>query len=268
MKTRLLATLDQNSDVDAVQTIALRIGCRLEARLAVAEVIDDPRTKPEPVPIGGSSFKRRESEVAYEQAKQQLDARIAKLAEGCDAAGVEVDNSVFGPMGYDEVVERATPFDTILIARESDRGGHRRLRDLLERTSRPLISVHDSTSLGDGLLVAYDGSVQASRALMGLVASGLGRLGPATVLTVAGTTSEASNIADDAVSYLAGKDIEASTLALSGDPKVILPDTIERLTPLVLVMGAYGRNRIAELFFGSVTRKILDVSPVPVLLYG
>ena len=50
-------------------------------------------------------------------------------------------------------------------------------------------------------------------------------------------------------------------------PAEVILEQVRRLKAGLLVMGAYGQPALREFFLGSVTRKVLEESPVPLFLY-
>jgi nucleotide-binding universal stress UspA family protein len=47
----------------------------------------------------------------------------------------------------------------------------------------------------------------------------------------------------------------------------LIIDEAQRQNVELIVMGAYGRSRLAEFFLGSVTSRVIDESPVPLFLF-
>jgi nucleotide-binding universal stress UspA family protein len=128
---------------------------------------------------------------------------------------------------------------------------------------------HPLVSNGEAIVVAYDGSPPAARALQALVATGLGVQRAVQIVTVHPESSlEAARIADHAVEFLRFHDIEATRVPLVGNSsaKLFLEHARQNRASLI-VMGAYGKTRVTEFFFGSTTREVLQKTWVPLLLY-
>lgn len=56
-------------------------------------------------------------------------------------------------------------------------------------------------------------------------------------------------------------------LQSSAEAGKLIQEQVRRLKAGLLVMGAYGQPTLLEFFLGSVTRTILEESPVPVFLF-
>jgi nucleotide-binding universal stress UspA family protein len=75
-------------------------------------------------------------------------------------------------------------------------------------------------------------------------------------------------LASEAVDFLDLHGIKATPVpipsTMSAD-KVIIAQ-VEEIQPRLLVMGAYGQSIWREFVFGSTTTRLLEASPVPLLL--
>jgi nucleotide-binding universal stress UspA family protein len=119
------------------------------------------------------------------------------------------------------------------------------------------------------VVVAYDGSLQSSRALYAFEASGLARSRAVYVVSVATIRAEAVRHASRAVEFLRNHDVKAVDLPVEthDDPAGVILNEARRRDTGLLVMGAYGQPTLREFFIGSVTRTILEKSPAAVFCY-
>lgn len=133
---------------------------------------------------------------------------------------------------------------------------------------RPLLAVpaiQVGTSVGRRVLLAWNGSVEAVRAIN----AALPLLRQADSVMVAMFGAPAGADGDPGLAAWLGRHgIALHFVSESGHL-----DTGERLLSLLadegadlLVMGGYGRSRLSELVLGGVTRSVLQAMTVPVLL--
>ena len=117
--------------------------------------------------------------------------------------------------------------------------------------------------------MAYDGSLQAARALYAFESSGLAAGQPIVVVSIHPEAPEASRIAARAIDYLRFHDIkaEAHPVTTRIDPARAILDAARSRESEMIVMGGYGQPVLREFFLGSVTRTLLAESPVPLFLY-
>jgi len=151
------------------------------------------------------------------------------------------------------------------------RTARRERRFCATRTIRFLVPAragHSQTSLGATVLVAYDGGAAATRALTSFAASGLAESRKVHVATVADDGEKAWELAERAVASLQAMGVQAtvhSIVSVFPNAEALVKFGREIGASLV-VMGAFARSRMAELFSGSATRALAECSPMPLYL--
>lgn len=144
----------------------------------------------------------------------------------------------------------------------------------LKNSPRPVIAVPARLNIrpdepGHTVLVAYDGSLQAARALQAFQNSGLAGMLPTIVVSVSEEPLEAARVAERAIDYLRFHDIKAEPHPITTHKATaqVLLDAAAEHKSVLIVMGGYGQPILREFFIGSVTRTLLAESPVPLFLY-
>jgi nucleotide-binding universal stress UspA family protein len=210
------------------------------------------------------------------RARKHVEQSLHQLAEHCSQAGVEYHQVQEIGMPHEQILVEGQRHDVILLGNETkpDAGlgvpPRSILENVLRHSPRPVVAVPASPENKRGILVAYDGSLQAARAVQALVASGLPDLGSIRVLSVDRESEETANQhAGRAVEYLAAHDIDARHQPEVTEEPVerVIVDQAQRHNVELIVMGAYGRSRLAEFFLGSVTSHVIDESPIPLFLF-
>ena len=210
--------------------------------------------------------------VVHRQVEQLLEQFAARCAEA-GVAHVEV-KAVGSP--HELIAAEAQSCDLVLLARGShfhftsrDDDTDEILKKILKDVPRPIVVV-PATPFPDGpIVIAYDGSLQAARALAAFQTTGLGESREVHILSVAANAVVAAQHAERAREFLSHHKIEAVPLVLesSAPPAKVILEQIGRLNAGLLVMGAYGQPGLREFFLGSVTRTLLQETPVPLLLF-
>jgi nucleotide-binding universal stress UspA family protein len=118
----------------------------------------------------------------------------------------------------------------------------------------------------ESVLVAYDGSPAAGRALQAFAASSLNKANDICIATVRPKRDDAERQAERGREFLRRHNIPARSLAIESKagPAQVLLDQVRQLNVGMLVMGAYGRSRLHEFLCGSITRALFRESPVPI----
>jgi nucleotide-binding universal stress UspA family protein len=133
----------------------------------------------------------------------------------------------------------------------------------------PIVTI--PTSVGQRILVAWDGSREAARAVHDSLPL-LRQAGQVSLLAV--NPNEQGHIGSGAnpaamAAHLERHGITAELMeTLSGEKSVmeILFASIAEVGADLLVMGAFGHSRLKEFLFGGVTYDLLQKLPVPVLM--
>lgn len=276
MSVRIMVAIHNGSPIKASMALATRWAERLGGSVVGLGVVDESSWAPAPVlPSGGAPLDRPDKAVLA-RAAEDVDYSLQQLEEHCNQAGVEYCQvQDVGTVG-EEILTEAQRHDVIVLGKETtpDPGlgvpARSILESVLRHSPRPVVAVPDSAEDGRGILVAYDGSLQAARALQALVASGLSALGDTRILSVDEESEEtAKEHAQRAVEYLAAHGIDAESQPKVADKSVehVIVEEAQRQGVEMIVIGAYGRSRLAEFFLGSVTSRVLDGSPLPVFLF-
>ena len=146
--------------------------------------------------------------------------------------------------------------------------------DVVLSSSRPVLVVpyagRRPDRLGENVLVAWNGSREAGRALQDALPL-MSTSSAVTVLLVDPEEDADIELAEDLVAHLGRHGLHAKTQVIRRDLVTLaVSDTIltqvAELDTDLLVMGAYSHSRLREIVLGGVTRDILRDMNVPVLM--
>lgn len=277
MLRSILVALDDTPGAVAARDLALALARRTGAALTAATVLDRPHAQDahEAVPRGGSAFKERRDAALLRRATEEAGAALA----ACRAAAGDLP---FTALTLEDAPEPAllaagAEHDVIVIGRDSTLGREQTedglapvIEALLKDGARPLLVVPPGweAATEGSVVVAYDGSVPAMRALQLFALLSLHEGAPVTVLSVADAGPEAEAIAARGTAYLARHGIAARALGVAGSsPMAALTAEAQRSGARLLVAGAFGRTGLRSLFFGSATPHLLHEAPCPLFIH-
>jgi nucleotide-binding universal stress UspA family protein len=223
-----------------------------------------------PVPIGnpydgaGEAMLlqvEREREAAN---KAKLEARVA--AEGLPWSWADTTDTI-----ADAVLDAAATADVIVLNRRLDSLSHPDMRDIAGRVvthaSAPVVAVPETLERFDTgrALVAWDGQSACGAALRASVPL-LALADEVEIFAV--RNGDEGEEPTQAAEYLSRHGIHATIREVADDrtppDRLIAAEAAEWKADYV-VMGAYNRGRLAEIF-GGVTKRLLTDSAVPLVL--
>jgi nucleotide-binding universal stress UspA family protein len=272
----LLVGLDESEFSWAAVDFGIELAKEHDALLVAVAVVCEPlfrdNTPPEKL---SASYKPAYDQLVREAHERSRDL-LARFVALATAAGAKHQTLEDVGLPAEQIQIEAQRYDLILLGQEThfNYGATNRacqtLHKLLHNPPRPMIAVPKQPLPGQGVLVAYNGSVAASRSLHALVNTGLLNSGPVYVLAVdLNAEVNAADVARRAVQYLASHDISAQEIFVRSEQspsQIILDEALARQVRLI-AMGAYGHGGIAEWLFGSTTKHILQNASLPLFLY-
>ncbi|SHF57762.1 Nucleotide-binding universal stress protein, UspA family [Microbulbifer donghaiensis] len=274
----VLSCIDGSRYTSAVCDYAAWIAVKISAPLKLLHNIERgnvPAVADLTGSIGlGSQEELLEELTALEQQRSRLMVEQGKLMlqaarERAEQAGVE---QVATCQRHDSLSESLIELeDSIRVlvlgirGEDSEQGLGTQLETVVRSLHKPILVVNRDFQPPQRIMLAYDGSEAARKALALVAGSPLFRqlschlvfVGPAEAAE--GLLAEASAVLDDAglavtASRLEGKTVEALT-AYQAQHDIDLT-----------VMGAFSHNRLRDLLLGSITAKMLLSTQQPLLL--
>lgn len=117
------------------------------------------------------------------------------------------------------------------------------------------------------VLVAYDGSPSAMKAVDRMSSSAVFEGLEITLLYVGGASPSMKQKLDEAAVALGAAGLTATARTVEGEPDEALQSIVTAEGFDLLVMGAYGHSRIRSLIIGSTTTAMVQSVKIPLLLY-
>lgn len=225
--------------------------------------------------IGASAYQAKLEEIRGRQAVENNARMHASYAAACDARGVEFSWLSFE--GDPPEVFRAASETRDLIVTGHDTTFSvdppaalpELVSGLLLLSPRPVVICGDDYRCPSDVLVAYDGSLPAMRALQMYALLGLWREARVHVTSIAADSELATRRAHAAAEFLRSHEVHCTVVPIesSVDPsEAIRIEVIDRSIGL-LVMGAFGHRGWSNALFGSTTRRLVERPPCPLFLF-
>ena len=271
MTSSILVATDGSEAAASAERFGAALAARLMARFVGVSVVEDRFARGMPEDGLGVTPPPAEPMAGY--LKSRAEAACRRFAERASAAGAECTTEVLQGIADDRIVERGQKTDLIVVGRDGQHTAYRTgligstASGVIRKTTKSALVVPNGAQLSGPVVLAFDGSAGS-------------RLGANLAVQIATRLSEPLHVFVDSkdkgravarfreVRNLAGslpvpvREI-SSTL---GRPDVKIVESAREARAGLIVMGAYGRNRITDYFLGSNSAAVVRTSPVAVLL--
>ena len=273
----ILAPTDGSSSADNAMELALELASRSHADIEGLFVIHDISLYPSvsAMAMDAGAYMNPEVITIRAQSREEAEKILAEYSERCDARGVPFTGRIEEGDIPETICEAAHTVDIIVMGKHGRTPEESRqdigsvISSVIRNAIRPVIVVPESYEKIESAIVAYDGSRQASHALM--MATDFVTLYdiPLWVLTASDSRVEREAINAEAMKYLSHHSIQAMPILVSGTQKeaITIIESVSARQKSIVIMGAYGDNRLKELLLGSTTEAVVTKTDCPVLLY-
>jgi nucleotide-binding universal stress UspA family protein len=205
--------------------------------------------------------------------KVRADAACRRLAEAARGQGVECAPEAVRGIADDRIVERAQGADLVVLGRDGEHAAGRSVLigstvdGVARKTGKSTLVVPAGAEIGGPVVLAFDGSPGSKQAAK-IAVELASRLEQQIYVFVDSKDKGRATARFDEVRRLLGSlsvPVRESSSTL-GRPDTKIVEVAKSARAGVIVLGAYGRNRISEYFIGSNAAAVVRTSPVAVLL--
>ena len=271
MTSSILVATDGSAAAVAAERFGAELAARLAARAVGVSVVEDRFARG--MPEDGLGVAPPPAEPMASYLKARAEAACRRFAERAKSAGIECTTELLQGIADDRIVERGQKTDLIIVGRDGQHAAYRTgligstVGGVIRKTAKSSLVVPNGAQLSGPIVLAFDGSA-GSRLSATLAVQIATRLSEPIHVFVDSKDKGRAIARFEEVRGLAGslpvpvREI-SSTL---GRPDVKIVDSARELRAGLIVMGAYGRNRITDYFLGSNSAAVVRTSPVAVLL--
>lgn len=204
--------------------------------------------------------------------EERAETILQAFRTQCEEAGVHTETKKTVGVIDETIVEEGINFDLILLAQ---RGEHFHLggallgstaESVVRKSRRPVMVTPATFQEIESMGLAYDGSGPADNALQLVVDLHEQTSWPLTVIIITDDHSVGASLDQKIEDFLEPYKIDSTTIILRGKEEREIIKFIKEGSVELMVMGAYGHNRLRELILGSTTSYVIRKSTIPVLL--
>ncbi|MFQ6673954.1 MAG: universal stress protein [Fidelibacterota bacterium] len=277
MNKRIVVGLDGSEFSGTAMAVACEQARRSEGTVVGIGVVDLPgiESVERGAPVGSLYFAKKAEEHKLRDALEKVEGFLEDFENVCKEAGVKYELHSRRGVPFRSIVEAGKVADLIVVGLrtfyhfETSSEAGDTLKRVLRHSVCPVMAVPQTMEAVKNVIIAYDGSTESAKALRAFV----NRFHPGfqdvrfTLLTVSEPEQDASDVQRDALAYLASWDVEPATVVDDGKVYEVILRHSKVLDRPMVVMGAYGRSEISELFFGSTARRLVEDATIPIFVY-
>lgn len=272
--SKILLGLDGSPHAEAAIEYACQIALNHNATITGVAIIDEPgiQSSSGPVPIGGAHYDVKLEDQLLEETQAEAKAILDSFARICDERKINaiLHTDIGSPVS--ELIEESKFHDFIVIGKRTSfeydaNETYGTLERVLKNGLIPVLAVSDSVREIKNVLVAYDNSIPASKAVHMFLLLGIWGACDITLLTVNNDAAGAQELLGNLGGFFESYGIKPTLVRRSGHPDTVVKSYIAENDIDMLVMGAYGRKSVREFFVGSVTHHLIHETEIPLFLY-
>lgn len=228
-----------------------------------------------PTPIGGIALAAKLKEGLLKQAEGLRSRMHDAFERNCHAHSIPFEWLAFEGDAMESLYLASEIRDLLVTGHDTAFAGnvHEALPDMIASliavTPRPVVICPDEKPSGRDVLVAYDGSLPAMRAIQMFVCLGLAGTRRTHVVSVDTDQASAARRASAAATYLRRHGIEADPHPIESrvHPMEVLNIEADTRGIGTIVMGAYGNRGWRQMLFGSTTSGLVESPKCAMFIY-
>jgi nucleotide-binding universal stress UspA family protein len=211
--------------------------------------------------------------VLQEGFDERAETVLQAFKARCEQAGLHPEIKKSVGIIDQTIIEEGHQADWILIAQRGEHfhsGGGSILGSVAEsvvrNSGKPVMVTPATFQEIESMGLAYDGSAPADKALKLAAELSEQTTWPFTVIIITDNHEMGASLTKKVEDFLEPMKIDSAIVILQGKEDREIIKFIKEGSVELMVMGAYGHNRLRELILGSTTSSVIRRSTIPILL--
>jgi nucleotide-binding universal stress UspA family protein len=204
---------------------------------------------------------------------EKADFILKAFRQRCQESGINAEvKKTIGKINQ-IIIEESQSADLILMAKK---GEHFHLKEggllgsvaeaVVRNSGKPVLITPETFLEIESMGLAYDGSDPAAKALKLSLKLSEQAVWPLTVVVISPDAQKSAALTTEIEDIVEAQSADCAVIILQGKEGEEIIKFIKEGSVELMVMGAYGHNRLRELLLGSTTSLVLRKSHIPVLL--
>lgn len=272
--SKILLGLDGSPYAQAAIEYACQLALAHNAAITGVAIIDLPgiQSSSGPVPLGGTHYDVQLEDQQLKEAEEKAKGILDDFARICEERQINVVLHADTGRPFSEIIEESKFHDFIVMGKRTffeytANETYGTLERVLKNGLAPVFAVPNSVRKIEKVLVAYDNSAPASKAVHMFLLLGIWNACDITLLTVNNDAEAGQALLENLAGFFESYGIKPNLVTQSGHPDTVVKSYIAENDIDMLVMGSYGRKTVREFFVGSVTQHLIQETTIPLFLY-
>ena len=274
MIRRILVPLDTSEFTNTALEYAKIIAVKHQASLTGFVVLDVPGIEKSigPAPIGGLYWAERLEKVKLEQANRRIEELLDHFRRFCEKNGLPHGEEKEQGSPSERIIEFSYYYDLVVLGSRThfefgeEKKEGQPVHDLMNHGITPFLAVPEHYRQIEKVLIAFDGSPAAARALQRFSHLAMNFDFEFRLLMSHEDPKIADYYLDRAVDYL--KDYGATKVRKEWTARPIIEAVKDEFFswPDLFVVGAHSKQHLLDFFVGSLTKFLLEEADRPVFV--
>lgn len=277
MTKKILIPADGSTNSDTAVKYGIYIALKLNAVISGLHVLDvnllqGPMLTDISGAVGLPPYERF-TDTVEKSINERADFILNNFREHCRWKGLKIETKkVIGKID-EAITEEARDADFIVMAKK---GEHFHLKEggllgsvaesVIRHSAKPVMVTPEKFLEIESMGIAYDGSPSAQKALDFSLTLSKQTAWPITAVIITEDMDKASRLTVQVEDAAGEQETDCEVIILPGKEGTEILKFIGEGAVELMVMGAYGHNRLRELLLGSTTSHVIQKSSIPVLL--
>jgi nucleotide-binding universal stress UspA family protein len=279
MEKKILVCLDGSKLSRAVCDYGIFLSKELDLPLVLLHVVEHTHT-PSKLDLSGNLALGARDDLLEELVIEEMDESKKLIAKGravlkefevyAKEHGVQKCETLHRHGALEEILEElASSLQTAIIGlRGEDHNAiGSNVEELIRNLNTPILLVNGDFEPIQSVLIAYDGSNFATKALKAISKNPLLPHVKRFIANVNTDVASSAKLLLEAKKFFDEENLEVHTKSLQGDSIEALLSFAQENDIDIIAMGAYSHNRLRSKIFGSFTTKMFLQATKPLLLF-
>jgi len=274
MIKRILVPLGTSKYTDTAIDYAIFIAQKKKAKISGMTILDMPGIEASvgSVPVGGIYWAEKLEEKLLKKAQKTVDNLKDKFIQKCKDSGIRCDIEEDQGVPSDWIIRKSKYYDMVVMGHRIKYGFNAKLKDMttiknvLNHAVTPILIVPQKFMEIKNVLIAFDGSLKATRALQRFVHIAHSFNFDIKVIISTDEIDLAEYQSKNLTAYFESWRIKSSDVIITQQNiRKYVHSNYKKWADLI-VAGAHSKSVLSEFFVGSFTSQLIDDGKTPLFV--